>query len=130
MAHRFKKHYTRDEARALLPKIRRWLEELSSSTAVVRETEEQIAAFLAKADAIGGDPVNRWVRAVSRVQSLLREFELRAIQIKDIDRGLLDFPAFIGGREAFLCWEKDEQDIEFWHELNTGFEGRERLEES
>ena len=128
MAHRFKKHYTRDEARALLPKLRRWLEELATTTAIIRETEQQIASFLAQADAVGGEAVNRWVRAMVRARSLFHQFESRAIQIKDIDRGLIDFPAFVGGREVFLCWEKDEEDIEFWHDFDTGFEGRERLE--
>ena len=55
------------------------------------------------------------------------EFQRREIQVKDIDRGLMDFPAIIGGKEVFLCWEQDEEDIEFWHELDAGYAGRERL---
>ena len=51
----------------------------------------------------------------------------REIQIKDFDRGLIDFPAILAGREVFLCWEQDEEDIEFWHDLNSGYAGRERL---
>ena len=57
----------------------------------------------------------------------MREFQSREIQIKDLERGLIDFPAIRGGREIFLCWEKDEEDIEYWHELDTGFAGREKL---
>ena len=60
-------------------------------------------------------------------QKLMTEFREREIQIKDLDRGLIDFPAIIGGREVFLCWEQDEEDVEFWHELGTGYAGRERL---
>ena len=41
----------------------------------------------------------------------------REIQIKDVDGGLGDFPAIIGGKEVFLCWEQDEKDIEFWHDF-------------
>jgi len=40
---------------------------------------------------------------------------------------LIDFPAIIGGNEVFLCWEQDEEDIEFWHDLESGYAGRERL---
>ena len=40
---------------------------------------------------------------------------------------LIDFPAIIGGREVFLCWEQDEDDIEFWHDIDAGYAGRERL---
>ena len=43
------------------------------------------------------------------------------------ERGLLDFPAIIGGKEVFLCWESDEESVEFWHDLEAGFGGRERL---
>jgi hypothetical protein len=43
-------------------------------------------------------------------------------------RGLVDFPAIMGGKEVFLCWESDEDDIEFWHDLETGYGGREKLE--
>ena len=48
--------------------------------------------------------------------------------MKDLSRGLVDFPALIGGREVFLCWEADEDDVEFWHELESGYGGREKLD--
>ncbi|MFO1512143.1 MAG: DUF2203 family protein [Verrucomicrobiota bacterium] len=54
-------------------------------------------------------------------------FNAADIQIKDLERGLLDFPAIIGGKEVFLCWEQDEDAVEFWHDLDTGYSGRERL---
>ena len=44
-----------------------------------------------------------------------------------LQRGLVDFPSYRDGREIFLCWERDEDDIEFWHDLESGFSGRERL---
>ena len=61
------------------------------------------------------------------IEQVLLEFQRREIQVKDLGRGLVDFPALIDGREVFLCWEQDEDDIEFWHELDTGYAGRERL---
>jgi len=60
-------------------------------------------------------------------QELLSEFQRREIFIKDIERGLVDFPAIVGDKEVFLCWEQDEDSVEFWHDLETGFGGRERL---
>ena len=50
-------------------------------------------------------------------------------QIKDLQRGLIDFPAIIGGREVFFCREQDEDDIEYWHDIDAGFEGREKLKD-
>jgi hypothetical protein len=63
------------------------------------------------------------------MKRLLQNFQKREIQLKDIERGLVDFPALLGGREVFLCWEKDEEDIEHWHDLETGYAGREKLPE-
>jgi hypothetical protein len=129
MANQFKKHYTREEARALLPQLRLWLEELARCRDEFREYDQQLVQMLKTDDALGGEPVNRWIKALAGIRSILRQFEKREIQIKELDRGLIDFPAFIGGQEAFLCWEKDEDDIEYWHDLTSGYAGRERLEE-
>jgi hypothetical protein len=123
----FKKHYTRDEARRLLPMVRQWLEELSRVRALLQTYDEQVAQKLAPGDDVGGEVVNKLVKCVAAVKQILLRFHTRDIQIKDPDRGLIDFPAYIGGKEVFLCWEKGEEDIEFWHDLASGYAGRERL---
>jgi hypothetical protein len=64
---------------------------------------------------------------MAEIRELFLEFHRREIQIKDIARGLIDFPAIVAGREVFLCWEQGEEDIEFWHDLDAGYAGRERL---
>jgi hypothetical protein len=71
--------------------------------------------------------VNTWVKTLAHLEEVLLEFQRREIQVKDIDRGLLDFPAILGEKEVFLCWEQDEEDVEFWHDLDAGYAGRERL---
>ena len=76
---------------------------------------------------IGGESVHTQVRTMADLQHIIQEFEQRELQIKDAERGLVDFPAIVGGREVFLCWEKEDDDIEFWHDLNDGYAGRERL---
>lgn len=123
----FSKHYTRDEARALLPQIRVWLARLSQGRQQLGAIEDQMSPRLAAAEDLGGELVTRWCRTLAEIQGLVAEFETREIQIKDVDRGLIDFPSFIGGKEVFLCWEQDEEDIEFWHDLASGYAGRERL---
>jgi hypothetical protein len=128
MPHRFHKHYTLDEARALLPQVRQWLEQINAVRGELRKIDDRIEQILASgADAAGGASVNSQIRLLADLQNLIQEFNQREIQIKDLDRGLIDFPAIIGGKEVFLCWEQDEDDIEFWHDLDTGFAGRERL---
>ena len=127
MAYQFTKHYTRDEARALLPQIRQWLKQLSTLRRKLSECDQRLARLMAGGNEVGGDAVNRWVRVAADVKSTLAEFQRREIQIKELDRGLIDFPAILNGKEVFLCWEQDEDDIEFWHDLESGYASRERL---
>jgi hypothetical protein len=124
----YAKHYTRDEARALLPQIRLWLAELIDRRDKVAALEQRMAEPLSNGADLGGELVNQRLRFLARIKDLFQEFQRREIEVKDLDRGLIDFPAFIGGREVFLCWEKDEDDIEYWHDLASGYAGRERID--
>ncbi len=127
MEQHFTKHYTIDEARALLPQIRRWLQQLDELRGQLQKAEPRVQGLMERVDDAGGDLINRWVRAMAAFRTVMAEFESREIQLKDIELSLLDFPAIIGGREVFLCWEKDEEDIEHWHDLDAGYAGREKL---
>jgi hypothetical protein len=127
MAWQFQKHYSRDEARYLLPQIRQWLSRSAELQAEVQEVEERLGGLMAPGSDLGGELVNSWVRTLVDLEEVLLEFQRREIQVKDLQRGLVDFPAILNGREVFLCWEQDEEDIEFWHELEAGYAGRERL---
>ncbi len=125
---RFKKHYTIEEARALLPQVRQWLEEIEPLRRKLTQHEERLQGLLAEGADLGGDVVCQSLKNIVKLRAILREFERREIQLKDLDRGLLDFPAIKDDQEIFLCWEKDEEDIEHWHTLDSGYSGRERLE--
>ena len=127
MSSHFSKHYTLEEARALLPSVRQWLEELGRYQESLKTLEKRIGAIVSSGDDAGGPSVNQLVRTLADCKTILQHFRSREIQIKDLNRGLLDFPSLRDGREVFPCWEKDEDDIEFWHDLDTGFTGRERL---
>jgi hypothetical protein len=127
MAWQFQKHYTRDEARYLLPQIRQWLTRSTELQAEVQKAEERLGGLMAPGSDLGGELVNSWVKRLVDLEEVLLEFQRREIQVKDLQRGLVDFPAILDGREVFLCWEQDEEDIEFWHELEAGYAGRERL---
>jgi hypothetical protein len=64
------------------------------------------------------------IKNLNRLLQILNEFKSREILIKDLSRGLVDFPSMMGGREVFLCWEKGQQDIIYWHDLDAGYAGR------
>ena len=127
MAYQFHKHYTREEARALLPQLREWLCQLSDLRAELERLEKRLNALMAPGRDLGGSLVNAWIKAHIDLRAVLLEFHDREIQVKDLERGLLDFPCLMDGKEVFLCWEQAEEDIEFWHELDTGYPGREPL---
>jgi|SRR5437667_7241477 len=127
MARLFRKHYTREQARALLPQIRQWLNAVAGLRQQLEKHNRRLASLLRCGGDVGGKVANQWVRTLVAIKTTLREFQTREIQIKDLDRGLIDFPALLGDKEVFLCWEQGEEDIEFWHELHTGYAGRERL---
>jgi len=128
MSYRFTKHYTRDEARALLPRLREHLATLNRLRSEVERYDKRLSGLNTEGQDTGGETVNHWIRALAGMQEILADFQARQIFVKDLARGLVDFPALIGGKEVFLCWESDEDDIEFWHDLETGYGGREKLE--
>jgi hypothetical protein len=127
MDYRYEKHYTREEANALLPQVRQWLERLNHLRRELERFDKRLSGLMNPGHDVGGELVNNWIRALAEMQEVLSEFQKRQILIKDLERGLVDFPAIISGKEVFLCWEQDEEDIEFWHDLDAGYGGRERL---
>jgi hypothetical protein len=127
MPSHFSKHYTLEEARALLPRVRQWLDELSQYQERLKTLDKRVASLIASGDDAGGPLVNQLARMLAECKAVLQRFRDREIQIKDLNRGLIDFPSLRNGREIFLCWEKDEDDIEYWHDLESGYAGRERL---
>ncbi len=127
MDRRFSRHYSRETARALLPEIQGWLAKLRMLQPVLRQQERSLERLLDQGRDLGGERVNGWLRTWVAWQRVLREFARRELQIKDLERGLIDFPAIVDGREVFLCWAEGEEDVEFWHELDGGYAGRSRL---
>jgi len=127
MERRFSHHFTREEAQALLPQVRTWLRRLQEIPPILDHVALSLVPESAAGHDLGGDHVVRQVRLAAEFQSILGEFQRRQIQIKDVARGLVDFPALIAGREVFLCWEQDEETIEYWHDIDSGYMGRHPL---
>ncbi len=76
---------------------------------------------------LGGEKVTQLIGAMGEINMALQSILHLEVQVKDFDRGLIDFPAIREGREVLLCWELKERDIEYWHDLETGYTGREPL---
>lgn len=111
-----------------MPTLRKWLEQLNELQAELTTVEQRMEGLMTGGGDTGGNLVNQSIKLQAEIKSLFQEFQCREIFIKDIERGLVDFPALIGGREVFLCWEKDEDDVEFWHDIDSGYAGREPIQ--
>ena len=127
MSHRFQRHYSVEEAKEMLPQIRAWLSEINALNARIHETAERLAPRVNAGEDLGGLEVAQQFRDMARVRSVLCEFHEREIQLKDLQRGLIDFPALLDEREIFLCWEHSEDNVTQWHDLESGFAGRQPL---
>jgi len=126
--HHFQKHFTLDEARALLPELRRIFQDLHRRRDVVQKADEELGKRLERTGTdVGGKKVSGLLMDMLQLNLQIQHIQGMGVQIKDFDRGLVDFPHLRDGREVFLCWELEEDDIEFWHDLDTGYAGRERL---
>jgi len=122
------RHFTRDEANALLPQLKALLTQLREAKDEL--TDEEAHEALAEAGPTnGGGQEGRQVGvAFLEVRRLLEALEGSGLVLRDIDRGLIDFPALIDDREVYLCWELGEDDVAYWHDLEAGYGGREPLD--
>jgi hypothetical protein len=122
------RHFTRAEANALLPQLTAMLDRLRDAKDNLTDSEAHEALSEAAPSNGGGDEGKQVGVAFLEVRGLLETIEQSGIVLRDIDRGLVDFPALMDGREIYLCWELGEDDVDYWHELETGFGGREPLD--
>ncbi len=122
------RHFTVAEANALLPRVEPMIRSLRAARDPLTDSELHEVLSDAAPGNGGGDPGRRVGEAFLAVRSLLAELQELGLVIRDLDRGLVDFPAIIDQREAYLCWELGEDAIEFWHDLEAGYGGRRPLE--
>lgn len=123
------KLYTIAEANSLLPKIRTQLLAMRRQYKVIESNREQARAAALSAEAGGGMAGGAgYVNALYEVGKITNELFEKGIQLKDYSRGLIDFPSLRDGKIVLLCWQLGEGDkIEWWHEMETGFAGRQPL---
>jgi hypothetical protein len=121
------RHYSVDEANAALPAVGQLLERLRSARQRLSDSEARDALSEAGPTNGGGEPGRTVSEAFLALRDGLVELREREVVLRDLERGLVDFPATRDGREIYLCWEEGEEEIAFWHEPDTGFAGRKPL---
>jgi hypothetical protein len=121
--------FTIEEANELLPEVRSKLEKIKRLYATLGRFREAARAA-ASASEFGGGMRDgaAYVKALYKIGRLTTELHEGGIQLKDHERGLIDFPCMRDGRVVLLCWRLGEDEkIEWWHEIETGFAGRKPL---
>jgi hypothetical protein len=129
------RHFTPEEANGLLERVRPVAEALVAHRRAFTVVAARQARLSQRISGNGGDfdpqepselaeQLEREAEAVARA---VDELQRLGVLVKDLDRGLVDFPALRGGEEVLLCWQVGEDDVAWWHGVEEGFAGRKPL---
>jgi hypothetical protein len=132
------KTFSLDEAQSLLPILESLLRRAIDAKASANLVEVELQMLSRKIFLSGGLLVD--VAAVARkrvaqrasvqqAQDAIQEIDSIGVQVKDLDKGLLDFPYQAGEQIVLLCWQLGEAKIDYWHTVEAGFQGRQPLDE-
>jgi len=124
-----KRYFTIEEANRLIPQIQGMLDRLRQGQQHLRTHRPTAEATAQTASGNGGgsdagaylsDYSQTLARSLAQLQAL-------GVLVKDIEQGLIDFPHWREGREVYLCWKYGEERIDYWHETDSGYSGRQPL---
>jgi len=130
------KTFTLGEAQTLLPLVKTLLRRAQEAGARAAELEREMQELSQRIFMSGGMHVNvaqAAKRRADREKSLqeardtLAEMDEIGVQVKDLEKGLLDFPSVMDGQDVLLCWKLGEKEIGYWHTPEAGFAGRKPL---
>jgi hypothetical protein len=123
------RHYTLDEASKLLPHVAEVIGRMRSARDRLGDREAREALSEAGPTNGGGSPGRTVSEGFLELRDSMTELQELGVVLRDLDRGLLDFPSLRDGREVYLCWEEGEDEIRYWHEPEAGFGGRRPLDD-
>jgi hypothetical protein len=121
------KLFTIEEANALLPSVRQLLKRLQRFRRRLAAYKQDARQAAEQADQGGGGISGGllYARLLTNFAGEMSNLESMGVQLKDFERGLVDFPSLRDGRVVLLCWQLDEGDeLEWWHDMEAGFSGR------
>jgi hypothetical protein len=131
------KIFSLSEAQTLLPVVEALLRKAQTAAARTGELDREMQELNQRIFLAGGMHVNvakaarrraERERALQETRDTLAEMEEIGVQVKDLEKGLLDFPSTMDGQEILLCWKLGEAEIGYWHTAEDGFAGRKPLD--
>jgi hypothetical protein len=132
------RYFTIMQAERLLPKVEERIREALFIKAEYQRAEEQLRATQKHIMLSGGAVIDqahvaalKSTRdgAAEKLQAVCDDIQELGCLVKDLDIGLLDFPTLYRNEEVYLCWRLGEEKIRFWHQVDTGFRGREPIDD-
>jgi len=132
------KTFTLDEAQSLLPVVEGLLNRAIESKEAAEGVDAELSALSRRIHLMGGLYVNlgdvaaqklEMEQHIKRAREILSEIDEIGVQVKDLETGLIDFPCRMDDEIVLLCWKSGESAIEHWHTLESGFKGRQPIDE-
>ena len=132
------KTFTLDEAQSLLPVLEALLKRAIDGKRAAEEVENQLSELSRRIHLSGGMRVSlpevtrqraEMDSHLERVRESISEIDSIGVQVKDLDTGLLDFPFRLDEDIVLLCWRMGESSIEHWHTVESGFQGRQPVDD-
>lgn len=125
--------FTVDEANRTLPLVRRIVEDVVRQHRIWREKilELDLVASSSRAEEprLRAEVLEKEAQELAReIDGYQKELEELGIQLKDRRLGLVDFPSDLAGKRVLLCWRLGETEVQFWHEEDAGYSGRQPLQ--
>jgi len=131
------KHFSREEAEQLLPRIKESLKRVQAHKQVIDALQTELSKAASRITVMGGSfpaysdllkKKSERDQMSAQILETVEKIQETGCLVKDLDQGLVDFPCVMEGQEAFLCWKLGESRIEYWHGIEEGFAGRKLLD--
>ena len=132
------KLFTLEEAQSLLPVVESLLKRATDGKQAAEEIETELNSLSRRIYLSGGMHIDiakiaarraEMEQCVQRARESVAEIDEIGVQVKDLDSGLLDFPCRMEDDVVLLCWKRGELSIEHWHTMESGFQGRQPIDD-
>ena len=123
------RYFTLEQAKDTLDLIRPWMDEVQAIRRKILSSQPEAWTAIEKSVGNGGNrALSKMIQDFEKLDALVHRILETDVLIKDINIGLLDFPALRNGQEVYLCWQYGEGEIAFWHEVDAGYAGRQPID--